>query len=207
VEENLGWTAAQVAQLPKKQVYISSYGPASGPLASATPQGQTAKIEVPHTHNLSGQQPLVSLGGNELRLASAKEFPGSFNMSGALIHLEPGAMRQLHWHPNADEWQYVLNGEMDLTVFASEGKASVSRLQQGDVGYVPKGYGHAIRNSSQKPLDIVVVFNDGDYQSIDLSNWLASNPSSVLGNTFQISPELTKQLPVQDTIFSLPTQP
>lgn len=207
VEENLGWTAAQVAQLPKKQVYISSYGPASGPLASATPQRQTAKIEVPHTHNLSGQQPLVSLGGNELRLASAKEFPGSFNMSGALIHLEPGAMRQLHWHPNADEWQYVLNGEMDLTVFASEGKASVSRLQQGDVGYVPKGYGHAIRNSSQKPLDIVVVFNDGDYQSIDLSNWLASNPSSVLGNTFQISPELTKKLPVQDTIFSLPTQP
>ena len=56
-------------------------------------------------------------------------------MSGAVIHLEPGAMRQLHWHPNADEWQYVLKGEMTLGVFASEGRASVSRLATGDVGY------------------------------------------------------------------------
>jgi oxalate decarboxylase len=74
------------------------------------------------------------------------------------------------------------------------------------VGYVPKGYGHALRNDSQKPVDILVVFNDGDYQSIDLNGWIASNPDSVLGNTFQISPELTEKLPVQNRIFSSPTK-
>ncbi|MCP5990600.1 oxalate decarboxylase, partial [Klebsiella pneumoniae] len=76
------------------------------------------------------EKPRTSQAGNTLKLASAKEFPASFNMAGALLRLEPGAMRQLHWHPNADEWQYVLNGSMDLAVFASEGKASMSRLQK-----------------------------------------------------------------------------
>lgn len=47
--------------------------------------------------------------------------------------LESGAMRQLHWHPNADEWPYLLTGEMTLGVFASERRARVSRLAAGGV--------------------------------------------------------------------------
>ncbi len=145
--------------------------------------------------------------GSTLKLVTAKEFPASFDMSGAVIHLEPGAMRQLHWHPNADEWQYVLKGEMILGVFASEGKASISKLATGDVGYVPKGYGHALRNDSDQPLDVLVVFNAGDYQSIDLNDWIATNPDSVLGNTFQIPAELVEKLPRRDRLFITPAKP
>lgn len=57
-------------------------------------------------------------------------------MAGGVIHLEPGTMRQLHRHPHAGEWQYVLNGSMELSVFASEGKTRISTLASGDVGYV-----------------------------------------------------------------------
>lgn len=73
--------------------------------------------------------------------------------------------------------------------------------------YVPKGYGHALRNESDQPVDILVVFNAGDYQSIDLNDWIATNPSSVLGNTFQISPELVDKLPRRDQIFIAPPHP
>lgn len=207
VAENFGWTPEQVKALPTKQVYISRHSPAPGPLAETQSRVPTTpRLAMPHTYNLRGMKSLDSEGGNTLKLATAKEFPASFNMAGALMHLEPGAMRQLHWHPNADEWQYVLNGDMELSVFASEGKASVSRLTAGDVGYVPKGYGHALRNDSQKPVDILIVFNDGNYQSIDLNDWITSNPNSALGNTFQLSPEMLEKLPRKNKLFLSPVK-
>lgn len=196
VQQNFGWSQSEVEKLPKKQVYISRYSPQLQPLNQTQSRNpNTPKIAIPYTHNLLAEQPRAKQDGSSLRLASAKEFPASFNMAGAILRLEPGAMRQLHWHPNADEWQYVLNGSMDLAVFASEGKASMSRLQKGDVGYVPKGYGHALRNSSDQPLEVLIVFNDGNYQSIDLNDWIASNPNSVLENVFQISPQLLEKMP------------
>lgn len=196
VQQNFGWSQSEVEKLPKKQVYISRYSPQLQPLNQTQSRNpNTPKIAIPYTHNLLAEPPRAKQDGSLLRLASAKEFPASFNMAGAILRLEPRAMRQLHWHPNADEWQYVLNGSMDLAVFASEGKASISRLQKGDVGYVPKGYGHALRNSSDQPLDVLIVFNDGNYQSIDLNDWIASNPNSVLENVFQISPQLLEKMP------------
>jgi oxalate decarboxylase len=208
VAANLGLTPEQVGLLPTKQVYISRHGPAPGPLANTRPhEPKTGPLELSHVFNLQGHKLLSTLEGSTLKLVTAKEFPASFDMSGAVIHLEPGAMRQLHWHPNADEWQYVLKGEMILGVFASEGKASISKLATGDVGYVPKGYGHALRNDSDQPLDVLVVFNAGDYQSIDLNDWIATNPDSVLGNTFQIPAELVEKLPRRDRLFITPAKP
>ena len=43
-------------------------------------------------------------------------FPISEDMSGALVRLEPGGMRQLHWHVNLDEWQYVINGTIQVSM-------------------------------------------------------------------------------------------
>ncbi|WP_411870701.1 cupin domain-containing protein [Vulcanococcus limneticus] len=204
VAQNLGISPEQVNRFPKKEVYISRRPPAPGPLATTKPRGLGIQpLSISHVYALGSQKPIAAKAGSTIRLATAREFPASFNMAGGLIHLEPGAMRQLHWHPNADEWQYVLNGEMELSVFASEGKASMSKLVAGDVGYVPKGYGHALRNDSSKPVDILVVFNDGDYQSIDLDGWIATNPDSVLGNTFQVPAGIVEALPRRSSIFSV----
>lgn len=111
-------------------------------------------------------------------------------------------MRSMHWHPNADEWQYALSGSYDLSVFAPQGKSSVSILRQGDVGYVPMGYGHALRNTSDGPTDVLVVFNDGDYESINLNDWLATNPTSVVANNLQIPVPLADQLPRTNSEFA-----
>ena len=46
-------------------------------------------------------------------------------------------MRELHWHPNNDEWQYYLTGEARMTVFLGNGTARTFDYRAGDVGYVP----------------------------------------------------------------------
>jgi oxalate decarboxylase len=203
VSENLGLTPAQVQQLPRQQVYISRKPPTPGPLAETRPLGSGIKaMAQSHVFDLKALPPRIARDGSELRVASAKEFPASFNMAGAIIHLEPGAMRAMHWHPNADEWQYVLNGSYELSVFAAEGRASVSQLREGDVGYVPMGFGHALRNGGSTATDVLVVFNNGDYQSINLSEWLASNPTSVVANNLQIPSALADRLPKSDADFA-----
>ena len=202
VAQNLGLTPREVQQLPREQVYISRRPPAPGPLADTQPRGAGIQpMAESHVFNLKALPPTFAQQGSTMQVASAKQFPASFNMAGAIIHLEPGAMRALHWHPNADEWQYVLNGSYELSVFAAEGKASVSSLRQGDVGYVPMGYGHALRNTATTATDVLVVFNDGDYQSINLNDWIASNPSSVIANNLQIPLSLADRLPKRDSEF------
>lgn len=202
VAQNLGLTPKQVDQLPKEQVYISRRPPAPGSLAEAKPRAAGVQaLKESHVFDLSAQPKRDMRAGSSLQLASAQQFPASFNMAGAILHLEPGAMRSMHWHPNADEWQYVLNGSYDLSVFASEGRSRTSSLRQGDVAYVPMGYGHALRNTAKGPTDVLVVFNEGNYESISLNDWLATNPASVVANNLQISESLSNQLPKASADF------
>ena len=88
----------------------------------------------------------------------------------------PGGLRELHWHPTADEWQYVIEGNVSVTMFGSHGRYRTETLEKGDVGYIPQGYGHSIENIGDKPCRILIGFNTGVYETIDLSQWIAGNP-------------------------------
>src|SRR5256714_8766696 len=101
------------------------------------------------------------LSGKELR-AFKFELEKS---KGVVLDLEPGALRELHWHPNADEWQYVIEGDVCVTMFASGGRFRIELLHAGDVGYIPQGYGHSIENVGNSTSRILIGFNNGIYQS------------------------------------------
>ncbi len=100
------------------------------------------------------------------------------------MDISPGGLRTLHWHPNADEWQYYLAGHARMTVFQSQGRASVVDLAPGYVGYVPRGCGHYIENVGTEPVQAVVAFNSGEYEEIGLTEWMASNPPQLLAANF-----------------------
>ena len=142
--KNLGVPVSTFAAFPKEEAYISLGAP---PGAAPWPPAPGSLDTPPLTHgyHLLGQQPRRYPGGT-VRLVSEKEFPISASMTGALITLEPGALREMHWHPNADEWQLYLAGTGQMTVFGSAGRASTDRFGEFDVGYVPRGCGHYIEN-------------------------------------------------------------
>jgi hypothetical protein len=48
------------------------------------------------------------IGGNEAREATVKQLPISKGIAGVSMRLEPGGMRELHWHATAAEWAYVV---------------------------------------------------------------------------------------------------
>ena len=74
---------------------------------------QSPKGEVPLTfkHELLKQKPIKTPGGS-VRIVDSTNFYFQ-NNRGALVEVEPGGMRELHWHPNNDEWQYYLTGKRE----------------------------------------------------------------------------------------------
>ena len=117
----------------------------AAPLQGWKPPPQT------HKYRLLAQPPHATYqGGREWRVDSTR-FPISTTITGVVLDLEPGALRELHWHPNADEWQYVVEGQVNVTLFGSHGRYRIETLEKGDVGYIPQGYGHSIENVGNRP--------------------------------------------------------
>jgi oxalate decarboxylase len=139
-------------------------------------------------------KPEVFAGGT-LRRASATEFPISTTMTGALLIIEPGGMRELHWHPHAAEWQYYIKGSARMTVFGSHGRARTDEFSAGDVGYVPQGYGHYIENTGSDELQVLAVFNNGSYESINITAWMAGNPDLLLSTNFGVPESVFAKFP------------
>ena len=81
-------------------------------------------------------------------------------------------MRELHWHPNADEWQYYLRGQARMTVFDPGPKATPPTSAPGDVGVVRKNLGHYVENTGSDVMQFLEVFRRHRYEEISLAEWL-----------------------------------
>ncbi len=55
-------------------------------------------------------------GGSFGKEATVTQLPVSKGMAGVSMRLEPGVMRELHWHATAAEWAFVIEGRVRTTV-------------------------------------------------------------------------------------------
>ncbi len=207
VAKSLKVSVSDLIDLPKKEVYIAQGAPP--PSLPVNPISGPRTVLAPpltHKYSLRPQKPWRRYPDGEVRMASAKEFPISTTMTGTLLNLKRGALRELHWHPNADEWQYILSGKMRLTVFASNGLAKVVELGPGDIGFAPMGYGHALENVGDGPAELILVFNSGEYQEISLSTVLAAHPAYLLETNFNLPKAIVDKLPKKQEFITSGTK-
>lgn len=200
VAQSLGISLADVAQLPKGEAYFAKGPVPDDRSVDATVRREPALLTT-HRYPLMAQQPRRVPGGGTQRTVTVAEFPISVSMAGSLLEIEPGAMRELHWHPNADEWQYYIEGTAEMAVFLAEGQVVMEEFEAGDVGYAPMGTGHYIRNTGSTLLRVLVGFNNGHYEANDLSAWLATNPLDVLATNLGVSRETAARLPRGQVFF------
>jgi oxalate decarboxylase len=195
VAASLGVPAADLEGVPDHEVYMA-VGPAPAAQAPSSIRPAAEGFRYP----LGAAEPRRFPGG-AIRTVSSLELPISRTMTGVLLDLEPGAVREMHWHPNSDEWQYWVAGSGRMSVFASSGKSSVVELEAGDVAYAPMGYGHAIENTGSDPCRLVVVFNSGIYEEIGLSSWLAANSDQLVATNLGLPPEVVARFPDDETFI------
>ncbi len=179
--KNFGVPEAAFANLPKdvERTRWIFAGQVPGPLASDGVQAPAGAVPVSYSYRLSAQEP-ITLAGGQARIVDSSNFPAASTIAAALVEVEPGGMRELHWHPNTDEWQYYISGQGRMTVFASSGKARTFDYQAGDVGYIPFAMGHYIENTGDEPLRFLELFRSSSFADISLNQWMALTPPALV---------------------------
>ena len=116
----------------------------------------------------------------EVRIVDSTKFKISTTVAAAIVTVHPGGIRELHWHQNADEWQYFMAGQGRMTVFATGGRARTMDFQAGDVGYIQKTLPHYIQNTGTTDLKFLEMFKSNIYQDLSLSQWLTHTPPDLV---------------------------
>jgi len=168
--------------------------PVPGPMRSdrvADPSNTEGQLNF--SYRLLEQEPVQTEGGT-VRIVDSRNFPAASTIAAALVEIEPGHMREMHWHPTNDEWQYYIAGSGRMTVFASEGKARTFDYQAGDVGYVPFAMGHYIENTGDTVLRFLEMFKSPRFADVSLNQWMALTPPELVQAHLNLTPAVMAAL-------------
>ncbi|MFC4013637.1 oxalate decarboxylase family bicupin [Nonomuraea purpurea] len=191
--KNFSWTPQQMANMPEKEKYIFQ-GQVPPRLDSDRIVSPTGDVPSTFKHRMLAQ-PAQRFSGGTVRIVDSTIFKAATTISAALVEIEPGGLRELHWHPTDDEWQYYISGFGRMGVFASSGLARTFDFQAGDVGYVPFAYGHYVENLGKEPLVFLEMFRNPRFEDISATQWMANLPPQVSADTINMPRSMIEALP------------
>jgi len=144
---------------------------------------------------MSKMPPTISTRSGDVRIVDSRNFEIATTISAAYVTLKPGGLRELHWHQNADEWQYYIQGQGRMTVFFNGAKARTADFNAGDVGLVPQSFGHYIENTGDTDLIFLEMFKHPRYMDLTLSEWVRNTPPQLVKQHLGISDETLRAIP------------
>jgi len=190
--KNFGVASTLFGHTPDpRELYIFK-APAPRPLGPDKLMG-AEPVQPSFSHRMLAQEPIRTKSGT-VRITDSSVFPVSRTIAAALVEIEPGGLRELHWHPNTDEWQYYLSGQARMGVFAAAGQARTFDYQGGDVGYVPFAMGHYVENTGSTMLRFLEMFKSSYYADLSLDQWLVLTPPDLLEAHLHLGPEFAAAL-------------
>lgn len=183
-------------KIPEKELYIFK-SDVPGPLTAERLKG-AGPVPRWFSHRMMAQAPIRTKSGT-VRIADSRNFPAAQTIAAALVEIEPGGMRELHWHANGDEWQYYLSGQGRMTVFASGGTAATFDYRAGDVGYIPKFMPHYVENTGKTTLRFLELFRSDHFEDISLAQWLALTPHELVRAHLHLDESVLAKIPKHET--------
>jgi len=181
LSKNFGVSEQALEKMPRREKFIFQAevpGPLPADLKATT--GSLGLSPIDFAFRASQQAVTKRTKGGEVRIIDSSKFKISTTIAAAIVTVHPGGIRELHWHPNADEWQYYISGTGRMTVFATGGRARTMDFQAGDVGYVQKTLPHYVQNTGDTELKFLEMFKSNLYQDLALSEWLTHTPPELV---------------------------
>src|SRR5205807_8564122 len=133
-------------EVKRRDVLIGGVGVAAATLSAANPaaagdpsfmnnvpDGLLSGDELPTFKFALEKSAGKVVGGSYGKEATVAQLPISKGIAGVSMRLEPGAMRELHWHATAAEWAFVIEGRVRTTVITPQGEAETNDFEPGDV--------------------------------------------------------------------------
>ncbi|WP_247483311.1 cupin domain-containing protein [Bradyrhizobium sp. 15] len=192
--KNFGVPKEVFGNIPLSNLWIFQ-GQEPGNLTADKAAARVQADTEPVVFHLSRAKPVKESSGGRIQIADSTNFKISRTIASALVTVEPGGMREMHWHPNADEWQYYLRGQARMTVFNTGPKATTNDFRPGDVGVVRKNLGHYVENTGPDVLQFLEVFRTSRYEEVSLAEWFGHLPPELLMQHLNVTREDVKKLP------------
>ncbi|MBW4625937.1 MAG: cupin domain-containing protein [Brasilonema octagenarum HA4186-MV1] len=154
----------------------------------------------PYLFHLAALTPTTFDGGN-LRGGNEDNWPALAGQKGAtyFFHLEPGGVREPHWHPSAWEFNYVVSGKAKWAMQGLQQEHYTFEAGQGDVVFAPQGFFHYFENASDdEELIVMIVFNSSvpePRNDLGIVNSLSVIPNDVMAAVFGVSADVFSNLP------------
>ena len=199
--ENFNLPVSAFKNIPVDNLWIyQSKEPPPLAQAQAAVRSPLGEPEFEFTFSMNDMKPNKITKGGEVKIIDSRNFPVSKTIAAALVTVKPGGMRELHWHPNADEWQYYIKGQARMTVFNTGPKAVTADFRPGDVGVVKKSLGHYVQNTGDTDLVFMEIFKADKFQEVSLAQWLACTPPDLIASTLNMDPKLFEQFKVRQVV-------
>lgn len=163
------------------------------------PQSKNPLSEWPVINILQGTCKSYGTGGNMYEVKD-DVFPAATTMSGGLISLKAGTLRDIHWHPDSSELHYVLKGKLQVSVLGIGGANQTFILDAGSVGFVPRGFAHYFEAVGED-TEVLLAFDSPSWQTQELSTWLAVTPPYLIAATLNVTVDAVKDFPTTTEYF------
>jgi oxalate decarboxylase len=194
--ENFGVPAETFAKIPLHDLWIfQGKVPGDLPAVRQAMTGSAGAPPYPFTFSLGSSAPTSQTKGGTVQIADSSTFKVSTTIAAALVTMRPGALRQMHWHPNADEWQYYIKGKARMGVFNTGPNVLTMDFNPGDIGYVKRNYGHYVQNVGDTDLQFFAVFRTPRYAEVSLSDWLTHSPPEMVAQHLNVDEATISQWP------------
>ena len=192
---------------PKDIVIGSKKANVLGSAAAATTttpaDNSMTRIPNPHKFNLEGIPPQVQTTGGTVALGNANTFPILNGLACYSLRLKPNGIREPHWHPNAAELDYVIEGRARMTILSPGGSVDTFDVSPGQIVFIPPAYFHYIENpDSINNMHFAVFFGHEKPEDIGISGALSAYSNEVLAAVFNLDPTLFDKLPkLEEDVF------
>ncbi|SMR53199.1 unnamed protein product [Zymoseptoria tritici ST99CH_1E4] len=138
---------------------------------------------------------IVPGGGGSIQIFDSRNFPIATTIASSVVRIKPGGLRELHWHPNADEWVFFAQGQARATVFLGGSTARTFDFTAGDTAVFPSNSGHYVENTSPtEELIWIELYKADRVADISLTQWLALTPKEVVAQALNVSTEFVETL-------------
>src|SRR5882724_5980540 len=198
LSKNFGLAEGALTNLPKSSLYIF---PAALPKSLAEDKaavgGQRVLSSIQYTFKMEAMAPTKRTSGGEVRVVDSHNFPAAKNIAAALNIIKPGGLRELHWHPNASEWQFYLAGKARMTVFMPVGSARTMDFNANDVGFVPANSGHYVENTGDTDLVFLEMFKAHEVVDFSLNNWIRRLPPEIVSSHLRLDRNAIQTIPAE----------
>lgn len=132
--------------------------------------------------------------GGTWRTIDSTNFPIAKTLAATYVILKPRGLRELHWHPNAEEWLYFHKGYGRSTVFIGNGNFRTFDFEADDTAVFPDNSGHYIENIGDEDLVYIELYKSDRVADIPLTQWLALTPSDIAASVLKIPVAVVEQL-------------